>query len=100
MQINGSNRLRPTAIDPVTKPATPDRAGATRPEQAGANAPSRRTDSVSFSDAGRALAGETGKAALSAERVEEVRQRLLTGAYNSTQMAEQVARRILERGDI
>ena len=104
MQINGTNRLRTPAVDPATRPASPERGGATtRPEEAGAPAPKPRTDSVSFSDAGRALAGGTTRAAsgeLSAERVEEVRQRLLAGAYNSTQMAEQVARRILESGDI
>ncbi|MCU0619582.1 MAG: flagellar biosynthesis anti-sigma factor FlgM [Gemmatimonadaceae bacterium] len=100
MQINGNNRVRPLAIEPATKPTSPERGSTARPEPAGANAPSRRTDSVSFSDAGRALAGGTGRAELSTERVEEVRQRLLAGAYNSTQMAEQVARRILERGDI
>lgn len=104
MQINGTNRLRSPAVEPTTRPASPERGGgATRPDEAGAATSRPRSDSVSFSDAGRALAGGTTRAAsgeLSAERVEEVRQRLLAGAYNSTQMAEQVARRILESGDI
>ncbi|MCU0625260.1 MAG: flagellar biosynthesis anti-sigma factor FlgM [Gemmatimonadaceae bacterium] len=103
MQINGNNRLRSPAIDPTTRPASPERGGSTRPEQAGAPAPSRRTDTVSFSEAGKALAGgaeRTERGELSAARVEEVRQRLLGGAYNSAEMAEQVARRILERGDL
>lgn len=67
--------------------------------------PARGSDKVQISDAGRALAAqETGtaekKEALSPERVAEIRQRVLEGAYNSVEVVDQVARRMLERGDI
>ncbi|HEX3160429.1 MAG TPA: flagellar biosynthesis anti-sigma factor FlgM [Gemmatimonadaceae bacterium] len=69
--------------------------------------PVSRPDRVEISDAGRALAaGETGtgvtaeRAELSAERLAELRQRVLSGAYNSTEMVDQVARRLLESGDV
>ena len=57
----------------------------------------KRRDSVEISDAGRALAGASP---LSADRVAQVRQRILAGAYNSTEVVDTVARRILQRGDI
>lgn len=67
----------------------------------------RSGDRVEISDAGRALAArETdsldakGRTELSAERVGEIRQRILEGAYNSTHVVDEVARRMLERGDI
>jgi hypothetical protein len=39
-------------------------------------------------------------ARLSAERAAEIRQRVLEGAYNSLDVIDQVARRMLERGDL
>jgi len=67
---------------------------AAKPEAAPAKP---RRDSVEISDAGRRLAGADS---LSASRVAEVRQRILEGAYNATQVVDTVARRILQRGDI
>lgn len=66
-----------------------------KPETPAASAKPR--DSVEISDAGRAL---SGKEPLSPDRVAEVRQRILAGAYNATQVVDTVARRILQRGDI
>jgi len=65
----------------------------------------RAGDQVQISDAGRALAArETestqGAAELTSERVGEIRQRILEGAYNSMHVVDEVARRMLERGDI
>lgn len=67
----------------------------------------RGSDRVEISDAGRALAARetdsleaTGRAELSPERVGEIRQRILEGAYNSMHVVDEVARRMLERGDI
>ena len=65
-----------------------------------------RNDRVQISDAGRALAAqETGAAGgvrgeLTPERVGEIREKILAGAYNSVEVVEEVARRMLERGDI
>ena len=65
-----------------------------------------RVDRVEISDAGRAMAaqgageGEAARAELSPERLAELRQRVLSGAYDSLQVVDQVARRMLERGDV
>lgn len=64
-----------------------------------------RADQVQISDAGRALAAQIeGKATpgegLTAERTAEIRQRIYEGAYNSVEVVEEVARRMLARGDI
>ncbi len=67
-----------------------------KPETPATSAKPRR-DSVEISDAGRALSGSES---MSADRVTEVRGRILAGAYNATQIVDTVARRILQRGDI
>ena len=71
-----------------------------------------RRDSVQISDAARAL-GQTDRAAaagpvsgterrqpLSAERVDELRKKVLEGAYNQLHVVDQVARRIAASGDL
>lgn len=66
----------------------------------------QRGDRVQISEAGRALAAQEtegvqgARAALSAERIGEIREKILSGAYNSVEVVEEVARRMLERGDI
>lgn len=63
----------------------------------------RAGDRVEISDEGRALAaaGKQAKSGdLTPERVSELRQRVLSGAYNSVQVVDEVARRMLDRGDI
>ena len=68
--------------------------------------PVQRNDRVQISDAGRALAAQQSgdaapaRAELTPERIQEIRQRILGGAYNSVEVVEEVARRMLERGDI
>jgi negative regulator of flagellin synthesis FlgM len=62
-----------------------------------------RGDRVQISDAGRALAAQANggaREALSPERVAEVRERILSGAYNSLDVVDQVARKMLASGDI
>jgi len=95
MRINGSSidALRPTPADThaVPRPApsitqSPD----TKPVQ---------SDSVQISDAGRRLNTEQANA-LNPERVAELRTKVLTGAYNTLDVVDQVARRILTRGDL
>jgi len=98
------------------RPIEMDRAAANRgveganPETAGRQsvepaAAASRSDRVQISDAGRALAaqleGPAGvREGLSPDRVAQIRKQILEGAYNSVEVAEQVARRMLERGDI
>lgn len=57
-----------------------------------------RCDSVRIPDAGRACFGSARS--LSPERAAHIRQRVLSGAYHSAEMAGAVARRMLERGDL
>ena len=70
-------------------------------------APVTRSDKVQISDAGRAMAARlddisTGgaPAELGAERADQIRTRILEGAYNSLDMAGEVARSILASGDL
>lgn len=67
-------------------------------------APAARADRVQISDAGRAMAAQMGgvseTGALDPARAAEIRQRILTGAYNSVDMASDVARNILGSGDL
>lgn len=93
MKINGSlfDPLRPTpsGTTAVQRPAQDSTA-----PTAGRSA---RSDSVQISDAGRKLAQ---REELDPERVAELRQKVLTGAYNTLDVVDQVARRILSRGDL
>lgn len=95
MRINGSSldTLRPT---PTSTTAVP------RPAQDSTPLPAARavkSDAVQISDAGRRLHTEQSNA-LDAERVAELRTKVLTGAYNTLDVVDQVARRILTRGDL
>lgn len=94
-QAELANRVRET-------PARPAPAGGT-PAQPVNAVP--RVDRVEISDAGRALAAKGGAesgqpAEMSAERLAELRQRVMSGAYNSLEVVDQVARRMLDAGDI
>lgn len=62
-----------------------------------------RADRVQISDAGRALAAHTQgptEGELSEERIAEIRTRILEGAYNSLEVVDEVARRMLRSGDL
>jgi anti-sigma28 factor (negative regulator of flagellin synthesis) len=76
--------------EPITEPRTDAAGGDERPA---------RPDRVEISTEGRALAA-AGAGGLTAERVTEIRQRILAGAYDSTAVIDTVARRMLARGDI
>ena len=101
MQINGKGRIEPSLLNGV-KPQVTDRQAPAARQATVASSPDRpKHDSVQFSDEGRALAGGTPLLAASGpERVAEVRQRILRGAYNTAEMAGEVAKRILQRGEI
>lgn len=101
MQINGKGRIDPNALNGV-KPGASDRAVPLRRTDTVASTPERvKQDTVTFSDEARALAsGSSTKAASSTERVADVKQRILMGAYNTAEMAGEVAKRILQRGDL
>ena len=59
------------------------------------------TDSVQISDAGRARAASANDVSgLSPDRVAQLRKNILDGAYNSLDVVDEVARRILDSGDL
>src|SRR5207237_8393754 len=62
-----------------------------------------RSDKVSISDAGRALAardGGTDSAALDPSRASQIRHRVLSGAYDTLEVVDAVSRRLLDSGDL
>ncbi|HYW50326.1 MAG TPA: flagellar biosynthesis anti-sigma factor FlgM [Gemmatimonadaceae bacterium] len=100
MQINGKNRIDPTALGGI-KPGATERSAPTRRTDAAATPERPKQDTVSFSDEARALAsGASTRAAASPERIDDVKQRILLGAYNTAEMAGEVAKRILQRGEL
>ncbi len=105
MRINGS-KFDPTVVRP-DRPATPAATDQQRsPDQRGVQPNGTgptKSDSVQISDAGRSLAGRASadnNTAFDPERVAELRTKVLTGAYNTLDVVDQVARRILSRGDL
>jgi hypothetical protein len=94
MKINGGS----------TGPVRPDRARDPRETAAGkteqgTSSSSRRVDSVEISSAGRARAAVVSGNDRAAHLL-EIRQRVLRGAYDADEVVAEVARRILERGDL
>ena len=64
---------------------------------------SDRSDKVQISDAGRALAarGDTAQSVgLDPARAARIRQRVLSGAYDTLEVVDAVARRLLGSGDL
>jgi hypothetical protein len=60
-----------------------------------------RTDRVEISSEGRARAATAGPLEEgSLSRLDQVRQRILSGAYDSDAVVAEVARRIMDRGDV
>jgi negative regulator of flagellin synthesis FlgM len=67
-------------------------------------APARGADAVQISDAGFALASDGASApaasSLDPARADQIRSKVLSGAYNSLEMADQVARAVIRSGDL
>ncbi|MDF1506162.1 flagellar biosynthesis anti-sigma factor FlgM [Roseisolibacter sp. H3M3-2] len=100
---NIGNTYGPAVPATRATPAPGTGEGATPATPAAPAARAARSDSVQISDAGRALAGTEGgerTGSASAERLAELRQKVLEGAYNSVQVVDQVAQRILKSGDV
>lgn len=102
MRINPGSQLQQAELVNRTREA-----GAAAPSSAvpaTPAAPAARVDRVEISAAGRALAAEGAGAAspepMSPERLAELRQRVLGGAYNSLAVVDQIARRMLQSGDV
>lgn len=102
MYIKGSifDPLRPDRATQGVGPAEP------RPVDKAAPVPDvaqKKSDHVQISDAGRSMASRlelNQRADFDPERIAEIRTKVLTGAYNTLDVVDQVARRILTRGDL
>jgi len=74
------------------------------PATASTTTPVDRSDKVQISDAGRALAARetdrTVEAGLDPIRASHIRKRVLSGAYDSLDVVDTVARRLLQSGDL
>lgn len=95
-QAEQANRVREGGVQPTSSSTA----------AASPVAPAPKVDRVEISDAGRALSAQQGadqpgvRAELSPERLTELRSKVLGGAYNSLEMVDQIARRMLQSGDI
>jgi hypothetical protein len=97
------NLFDPLRPDRPVAPTPAPASGAPSPVAPVPAAPAVRRDSVQLSDSGRALASRLeadDRATLDPERLVELRRRVYEGAYNSLDVVDQVARRILARGDL
>lgn len=94
MKINSytdSLRITPTSSPTVQRPAQEvQQVPAARPV---------KSDSVQISDAARRMSAAP-RESLDPERIAELRQKVYAGAYNTLDVVDQVARRILTRGDL
>ena len=104
MKINGSifDPLRPDR-NASTDSTHATRDGGTAKPVAPVAPVSARRDSVQISDSARTLASRAEsdeRAKMEPERVAQLRQKVYEGAYNALDVVDQVARRILTRGDI
>ena len=64
-----------------------------------------RSDSVQISDAGRALAARgkndaSGTSSLDPTRANQIRSRIMSGAYDTLDVVDTVARRLISSGDL
>jgi hypothetical protein len=88
-----------TRTSPAADNAASDAVGVVRPTPSSSD----RSDRVSISDAGRALAARDGgpeASTLDPARAERIRERVLSGAYDTLEVVDAVARRLLDSGDL
>jgi len=109
MQVNNTpgDGLRPDAVQkpPTGHPGAGSVSGSQPAEPVVPIAATVRADQVDISDAGRTLAEDPAEetpatASLDPRRIDEIRSKILAGAYHTNEMADQVARAILRSGDL
>jgi len=100
---NAGGSIRPDGTTPTSQPNPVNDQPSSSPGSA--STPAGPSDSVDISDAGRALAARGGQAAprsgsLDPARAAQIRQRVLGGAYDTLEVVDAVARRVLSSGDL
>ncbi len=88
-----------------TQPLKPSSAATVQTTSSDAADQVQRGDAVQISDAGLALSGNSGTstssdAAISPHKADSIRTKILSGAYNSLDAADKVARSIIASGDL
>ncbi len=96
-----SGSIRPES---TSQPADVSETGSVKPV-APSPTGSDRSDKVEISDAGRALAARDGSetqasSGLDPARADQIRGRVLSGAYDTLEVVDTVARRLLDSGDL
>jgi hypothetical protein len=108
MQINSSGNAGPIRPD-STRTSQPADVADTAAAQSVPGTPSStdRSDTVQISDAGRALAARDGgdtdvtsSTGLDPARTASIRGRVLSGAYDTLEVVDAMARRLLDSGDL
>ena len=94
----GPGPIRPetTQTSQPARPVDSDGVRAITPAPSSAD----RSDKVSISDAGRALAARDGSSTLDPSRASAIRDRVLSGAYDTLEVVDAVARRLLDSGEL
>jgi anti-sigma28 factor (negative regulator of flagellin synthesis) len=99
MKIFGSyDQIRPDRPTSPVAPTNNQGQAATTPV-----APVPKADSVQLSESGKSMARKLDveqRETLDPERTAELRRKVLEGAYNTLDVVDQVARRIMQRGDL
>ena len=108
MNIHNSKYIIPLSPDSLknSQPATD--AAATSKVQSVPATPSStdKSDKVQISDAGRALAARakgsdaTSQSSLDPAKADKIRSRILSGAYDTVEVVDAVARRLIATGDV
>jgi len=109
MNIHNSKYIIPSSLESPkgTQPATD--AGASSKVQSVPATPSStdKSDKVQISDAGRALAARAkngsdavSQSSLDPAKTDQIRSRILSGAYDTVEVVDAVARRLISTGDV
>lgn len=93
--------IRPETASPGSAADATERTPDIRPA-APASSAVDRSDKVQISDAGRALAARDGdeSSGVDPARADRIRGRILSGAYDTLEVVDAVARRLLDSGDL
>jgi len=96
-----SSGIRPEVTSQTQDVASTDRSSSVKPTPV-VQSSVDRSDKVQISDAGRALAARDGEATsgLTPARAATIRGRVLSGAYDTLEVVDSVARRLLDSGDL
>jgi negative regulator of flagellin synthesis FlgM len=109
MNIHNSKYIIPSSLDtPRTSQTATDAAASANVQPVPATPSSTdKSDKVQISDAGRALAARAkggsdsvSQSSLDPAKADRIRSRILSGAYDTVEVVDAVARRLISTGDV